>query len=139
AEARQRLGLGSETLVFGYVGRLSADKRGETMLQAFADALRHAPREMCLVVAGDGWMTDDWRELARRLGIARRVHFAGWQSEPQRIYHASDVFLLPSLVEGFPLGVMEAMACGVPGLVHPMESTLALIEDGASGFFADMS
>ena len=108
------------------------------MLLAFAEALRHAPRDLRLVIAGDGWKANDWREMARNLGIAQRVHFAGWQNDPQRIYHALDVFLLPSLAEGFPLGVMEAMACGLPGLVHPMGSTLALVEDGQSGFVADM-
>lgn len=138
-EGRRRLGLPAEALVFGYVGRLSGDKRGETMLQAFAEALRQTPRDMRLVVAGDGWKADDWREMARSLGIARRVHFAGWQSDPKQIYHALDVFVLPSLAEGFPLGVMEAMACGVPGLVHPMGSTLALVEHERRGFVTDMS
>ncbi len=138
AEARRRLGLPEDVLVFGYVGRLSGDKRGDTMLLAFAEALRHAPRNLRLVIAGDGWKTDDWREMARSLGIGRRVHFTGWQNDPQRIYHALDVFLLPSQAEGFPLGVMEAMACGLPGLVHPMGSTLALVEDRQSGFLADM-
>jgi len=139
AEARRRLGLDESVVVFGYVGRLSADKLGETMLHAFAQALRNSTREIRLIIAGDGWKADAWREIARNLGIARRVHFAGWQSEPARIYHALDVFLLPSLAEGFPLGVMEAMACGVPGLVHPMGSTLALVEHGRTGFVADMS
>lgn len=139
AEARRRLALPGEALVFGYVGRLSGDKKGETLLEAFAKALRQAPRDMRLVIAGDGWKAGDWREMARNLGIARRVQFAGWQSDPQRIYHALDVFVLPSLAEGFPLGIMEAMACGVPGLVHPMGSTLALVEHGKRGFVADMS
>jgi glycosyltransferase involved in cell wall biosynthesis len=138
AEARRCLGLPAKALVFGYVGRLSGDKRGETMLLAFAEALRHAPRDLRLVIAGDGWKANDWREMARSLGIAQRVHFTGWRNDPKRIYHALDVFLLPSLAEGFPLGVMEAMACGLPGLVHPMGSTLALVEDGQSGFVADM-
>lgn len=139
AAARHRLGLSQDMLVFGYLGRLSADKRGETMLQAFAEFLRHAKRETRLVVAGDGWMADNWRELARNLGIARRVHFVGWQDDPARIYHALNVFVLPSVSEGFPLGVMEAMACGVPGLVHPLGSTLDLVQDGRHGFIADMS
>jgi glycosyltransferase involved in cell wall biosynthesis len=139
AEARRRLGLEESVLVLGYVGRLSGDKLGETMLNAFAQALRTSAREIRLIIAGDGWKADEWREIARNLGIARRVHFAGWQNEPARIYHALDVFLLPSLAEGFPLGVMEAMACGVPGLVHPMGSTLALVEHGRTGFVADMN
>ena len=139
AEARRGLGLPVGALVFGYVGRLSGDKCGETMLLAFAEALRHAPGDLRLVIAGDGWKANDWREMARNLGVAQRVLFAGWQNDPQRIYHALDVFILPSVAEGFPLGVMEAMACGIPGLVHPMGSTLALVEHERSGVVADMT
>ena len=139
AQARHRLGLPADALILGYVGRLSGDKLGESLLRAFASVLRDAPGDARLVIAGDGWKADAWRETARNLGIARRVHFAGWQKEPSRIYSALDVFVLPSLAEGFPLGIMEAMASGVPGVVHPMGSTLALVEDGVSGFVADMS
>ncbi len=138
AEARRSLGVDQDALVFGFLGRLSGDKRGEELLSAFAAMLRGGPDGARLVIAGDGWKADDWREAARRLGIARRVVFAGWQSDPARIYHALDCFVLPSLAEGFPLGVMEAMACGVPALVHPMPGTLALVEDGVCGFVADM-
>ena len=138
-KARHRLALPADALILGYVGRLSGDKLGETLLRAFAAVLREAPGDVRLVIAGDGWKADAWRETARQLGIARRVHFAGWQKEPSQIYGALDVFILPSLAEGFPLGIMEAMASGVPGMVHPMGSTLALVEDGVSGFVADMS
>ncbi|HEX3065024.1 MAG TPA: glycosyltransferase family 4 protein [Dongiaceae bacterium] len=137
--ARHRLGLPADALILGYVGRLSGDKLGERLLRAFAAVLRDAPGDVRLIVAGDGWKADAWREAARNLGIARRVHFAGWQKKPSTIYNALDAFILPSLAEGFPLGIMEAMASGVPGMVHPMGSTLALVEDGVSGFVADMS
>jgi glycosyltransferase involved in cell wall biosynthesis len=139
AQARHRLGLPVDALILGYVGRLSGDKLGESLLRAFASVLRDAPGDVRLIIAGDGWKADEWRETARNLGVARRVHFAGWQKEPSHIYGALDVFILPSLAEGFPLGIMEAMASGVAGMVHPMGSTLALVEDGVSGFVADMS
>ncbi len=139
AQARHRLGLPTDALIVGYVGRLSGDKLGETLLRAFASVLRDAPGEVRLIIAGDGWKADEWRETARHLGIARRVHFVGWQKEPSHIYAALDAFVLPSLAEGFPLGIMEAMASGLPGMVHPMGSTLALVDDGVSGFVADMS
>jgi glycosyltransferase involved in cell wall biosynthesis len=139
AAARARLGLSEDTIVFGYVGRLSADKRGETLLAAFARALPGAPREARLIMAGDGWKADEWRDLARSLGIAKRVIFTGWTSDPSTIYRLLDVFVLPSLMEGFPLGVMEAMASGIPGMVHPMGSTLSLVQDGVRGFVCDMT
>ena len=86
AQARHRLGLPTDALILGYVGRLSGDKLGETLLRAFASALRDAPCEVRLIIAGDGWKADEWRETARHLGIARRVHFVGWQKEPRMIY-----------------------------------------------------
>ncbi len=139
AAARARLGLSEDVIVFGYVGRLSADKRGETLLAAFARALPSAPREARLIMAGDGWKADEWREHARSLGIAKRVLFTGWVSEPSTIYRLLDVFVLPSVMEGFPLGVMEAMASGIPSIVHPMDSTLSLVQDGVRGFVRDMT
>jgi glycosyltransferase involved in cell wall biosynthesis len=139
AAARSRLELAEDAIAIGYVGRLSGDKRGETLLRAFAEALAGAPREARLIMAGDGWKADDWRDLARSLGIARRVQFTGWVSDAAAVYDALDAFVLPSLVEGFPLGVMEAMASGVPCMVHPMGSTLALVENGVTGFVQDMA
>ena len=139
AAARARLELPEAAIAIGYVGRLSGDKRGETLLSAFAEALSGAPRQARLIMAGDGWKADEWRDLARSLGIAKRVLFTGWLSDTAVAYAALDAFVLPSLAEGFPLGVMEAMASGVPCMVHPMAGTLALVEDGVTGFLQDMT
>lgn len=135
--ARATLGIERDRFVIGYVGRLSLDKRGDMLIKGFAEARAGGLDRAILVLAGDGWKAGEWRQLARELGVAEHVLFPGWLREPQAIYHALDVFALPSLVEGFPLALMEAMASGVPGLAHPMGSTRALLEAG--GFLQDMT
>jgi glycosyltransferase involved in cell wall biosynthesis len=137
--ARAALGIEGDRFVIGYVGRLSLDKCGDMLIRAFAEARAGGLGDAILVLAGDGWKAEEWRGLARELGIAEHVLFPGWQRRPQAIYHALDLFVLPSRVEGFPLALMEAMVSGVPGLAHPMGSTLALMGDGAGGFLQDMA
>src|SRR5579871_1039778 len=137
--ARAALGVEGDRFVVGYVGRLSLDKHGDMLIRAFAEARAGGLTQSILVLAGDGWKAEEWRGLARELGIAEHVLFPGWQRRPQAIYHALDLFVLPSRVEGFPLALMEAMASGVPGLAHPMGSNLALMGDGTGGFLQDMA
>jgi glycosyltransferase involved in cell wall biosynthesis len=139
AAARASLGLGDRTMAFGFLGRLSLDKRGDFLLRAFAGLTGAAERDSVLVLAGDGWKAQEWRALAAELGIAGRVRFPGWQADPLRVLNALDAFVLPSLVEGFPLSLMEAMAAGLPCVAHPMDSTQALIREAETGFLQDMT
>ncbi len=137
-DARAALAISPSTLLIGYMGRLAPEKRIDVLLQAFAMlAGRPAPR-LELAVIGDGWKRRPLTQLASDLGIADRVRFLGWSTTPSTILGACDLFVLPSLVEGFPLALMEAMASGCPCAAHPMSSTTQLIESGKTGLLIDM-
>jgi glycosyltransferase involved in cell wall biosynthesis len=56
------------------------------------------------------------RALAASLGVARRVHWHGWVADPERVWRGIDLLLFPSLREGSPNAVLEALACGIPVL-----------------------
>ncbi|MEP6563491.1 MAG: glycosyltransferase family 4 protein [Mesorhizobium sp.] len=139
-DARWRLGLPEDATVIGYLGRLGPEKRVDVLIEAFRQHLeRRRSSNPVLVIAGDGWFRREIESAAAQSGVAGRIRFVGWHSDPRDIFDALDLFVLPSLVEGFPLALMEAMACGLACLAHPMSSTLELIDNGRSGIVSDLS
>jgi glycosyltransferase involved in cell wall biosynthesis len=74
-------------------------------------------------------------EITRELGVADRVNFLGNLSERDvtRELSSSDLFVLPSLAEGVPVSLMEAMAIGVPVIATNIAGTSELVEDGRTG------
>jgi glycosyltransferase involved in cell wall biosynthesis len=98
------------------VGSLEPGKNRATLLKAFA-GLRKRGLEQRLVVAGQrAWKYKDDLALAGELGLEGDVLFTGYvpPEEMPALYNAADLFVFPSLYEGFGLPVIEAMACGVP-------------------------
>ena len=138
-QARSRLGVGADATVIGFVGRHGPEKRVEVLMEAFHRHIRPRYPGAVLVVAGDGWYRRKLERQAALCGVEADIRFVGWRADPREIFDALDVFVLPSLMEGFPVALMEAMASGVACLAHPMSSTRALIEDGRSGVVADLS
>jgi glycosyltransferase involved in cell wall biosynthesis len=98
------------------VGSLEPGKNRTTLLRAYAK-LREQGIEQKLVVVGQrAWRYEGDFRLAEELGLKRDVVFAGYVSpeDMPALYNAADLFVFPSLYEGFGLPVLEAMACGVP-------------------------
>jgi len=124
-------------LVVGYLGRLAPEKRVDALLRAFAALPRGL--DALLLVGGDGWKRQSLVELVAALGVTDRVRFTGWTADPRAFFAACDLVVLPSLVEGFPLALMEALAAGCLCIAHPMSSTRELIEDGFNGILADLA
>jgi glycosyltransferase involved in cell wall biosynthesis len=129
-EARSDGSSGPPGLIVGYLGRLAPEKRIDVLLRSIA---------VLVVIAGDGWKRAELMALANQLGIGQQVRFPGWSTAPWKTLRAFDMFVLPSLVEGFPLALMEAMAVGCPCLAHPMSSTLQLIDSPKTGMLVDMT
>ena len=118
-KARLRLGLDPQAEVIGAVGRLHPQKGLEDLLQAFAELRRPGA---LLLLAGEGGLEEPLRRLAERLGVASRVRFLGFQKDVSLLLPALDVLAMPSRWEGFGLGLVEAMACGVPVVATRVDS-----------------
>ncbi|WP_155256398.1 glycosyltransferase family 4 protein [Mesorhizobium loti] len=138
--ARERLGLSDDVQAIGYLGRLGPEKNIDVLIDAFA-AVRQRPdaSNTVLIIAGDGWFRAEVERKVLSSQAADHIRLVGWQGDPREIYHALDVFVLASPIEGFPLSLMEAMATGLPCITHPMASTVELIQDGSNGFVSDIS
>ncbi len=112
---RAGLGLQSDDLVLGFVGRLTRDKGVPELVAAFDRILRSEPRCRLLLV---GWWdaAEDALDAGLRARILShpRIVCTGFVAEPAPYYRAMDVFVLPTYREGFPNAVLEASATGLP-------------------------
>lgn len=128
--ARAALGLPSDGLLIGAVGRLSEEK-GQPML---LEAVTRLEFEWRLVLVGDGPLEPELRQTVGRLGISGRVHFLGRLDGVERVCHALDVLAQPSRREGLPLTVVEAGACEVPVVATDVGDVGRVVLDGRTGF-----
>lgn len=93
------------------VGSMKAQKNHPLLMRAFA---RLDNPDARLMFVGDGAGRDELVSLARELGVAEQVIFAGFQTDPTPFYSTADLFVLSSNYEGFGNVIIEAMACGTP-------------------------
>jgi glycosyltransferase involved in cell wall biosynthesis len=115
------------------VGSLEPGKNRERLLQAFA-RLQARGLTHTLVVAGQrAWRYEGEAPLARRLGLAESVRFLGNvpQADLPALYSAADLFVFPSLYEGFGLPALEALACGTPVVASNVSALPEVVGDAA--------
>jgi glycosyltransferase involved in cell wall biosynthesis len=117
-----------------FLGRLQPEKGLFDLMEAVA-ALRPAVPDVRLVCAGEGERDAALRH-AERLGIADAVRFTAWvgPSGKRALLETASVLALPSYEEAMPLGLLEAMAAGVPVVATPVGGIPEILVDGASGF-----
>jgi glycosyltransferase involved in cell wall biosynthesis len=116
------------------VGRLEREKGHSVLLDALALLVKRGTAVQ-LELVGDGTRLDALRRQARRLGVEDRVSFTGavGQDRIRDHYRRADAFCLPSLGEGIPVVLMEALATGVPAIASNTMGIPELIEDGVTG------
>lgn len=115
-----------------FVGRLTQQKGLFYLLEAVA----MLDEPFTLTIVGDGDQQSPLETKAAELGIGNRIHFAGWCSREDIInyYTTADVFVFPSLDEGMPNVVLEAMACGLPIIATNIPGCEELVSEGKNGY-----
>jgi glycosyltransferase involved in cell wall biosynthesis len=126
---RQSLGVGDQTRVVGTVTRLRAEKGTEHLIRA-APAMLARYRDLTLVIAGDGPLQEELKRLSRALGVDGAIRFLGFREDLPQLLAALDVLVLPSLTEGFPLSLVEALAAGVPVVATRVGGVPEVARDG---------
>jgi glycosyltransferase involved in cell wall biosynthesis len=91
-------------------------------------------RDAIFILAGDGPERDALEEQVRLLAVEDRVRFLGYRSDIPELLANSDALVLPSLYEGLPLAVLEAMAAGKPVVATSVGGTDEAVVDGETGF-----
>ncbi len=129
APMRQRLGTPPERLVYGAVGRLSAEKAFNNLIRAGA-ALLERGVDLEVWIAGEGDSRGDLQRMIDRLGLASRIRLLGFVEDTIGLYEAMDCFVLSSIREGLPNVVLEAAAMEVPLVATRVAGIPAMLHDG---------
>lgn len=129
---RAQLALPSSVRVFSAVSRLSGEKNLPMLLEAFA-SIAAGREDAVLLVVGDGPQRDELHAMAQRLGLVGKTRFLGVRHDMPAVYTLTDHLVLPSLSEGMPLVVLEAMACEVPVIASAVGEIPRLLGRSAQG------
>lgn len=113
SSVRQELNLDPKTKIIGHVGRFSNSKNHRFLLKVLKKMVEDG-EQVNAVLVGDGPLRPEIEEEAERLGIYGQIRFLGVRSDIPRLMRAFDVFLFPSLFEGFGIVTLEAQGSGTP-------------------------
>jgi glycosyltransferase involved in cell wall biosynthesis len=132
AAARRALGIVGDSPVVGTVGRLEPQKACDDLLLAMPDVLARYPVAQ-VVLIGSGSLESDLRSLAEQLGIADRVTLTGHRDDADSLYAAMDLYVQPSLWEGLPYALLEAMGRALPVVATDVPGNSDLVEHDRTG------
>lgn len=131
---RSEFGFTKNDFVFMSTGQISLRKNHEVVIKALA---KINDERIKYLIVGFGEQEKKLRKLVEELGIERRVVFAGYRQNVKEILHAVDAFVFPSIQEGLPVSLMEAMAVGLPIVCSKIRGNIDLIEDCKGGYLYD--
>ncbi len=133
---RKKLGIGASPFVL-YVGRLEKSKGLEYLIEAFATVARASPSlRLVIVGGGSASYTKTLKEMVAAFGLEGSVRFAGrvGRADLCEVYAACRAMVLPSLMEGFGIVLIEAMAAGKPCISTRVGAVPELVVDGENGY-----
>jgi len=111
-------------------------KRISDVIEVFARVANAMPARLMLI--GDGPDRSTAEYLARKLGVADRIHFLGKQDNVNELLPCADLMLMPSEMESFGLAALEAMACSVPAIATRVGGVPELIEHEVNGILCEV-
>ena len=126
--ARARLGLRDDQYVLVNIGRQDYQKAQRYLLEALASVVRDHRNIVLLVAGRAGDASADLRDLIHDRKLERHVRLLGHRDDVPDVLAASDLFVFPSLYEGLPGAVIEAMALGLPIVASDIEPVRELVD-----------
>lgn len=137
--ARNALNLPPEGLLIGLVGRFGAQKGHHLLLEAFQQVADRDPRLHLIFAGAGGPLEAETRNKAAQSRHTSRIHFTGLVGQPELIYRALDLLVIPSTNEGMANVAIEAMACECPVLGNFNCGHEAFLTPGLDGLLADLT
>ena len=130
-ELCKELNIPSDSILLLSVGELSKRKNHEVIIRL----LNQLPDNIHYVICGQGQLENYLLDLAKKLNVNNKLHLLGYRTNIPQIMKSCDIFVFPSLQEGLPVALMEAMACGLPCIASEIRGNVDLIEEDKNGYF----
>ncbi len=124
AAFREELGIPSDCILLTSVGELNKNKNHEVVLRALASL---NDSNIHYAIAGNGPLHEYLIQLAQELNLSDRFHLLGYRRDIAQLYKASDICVFPSIREGLPVSIMEAMSTGLPVICSNIRGNIDLI------------
>lgn len=127
----EEFGICKEDTVLLSVGELSARKNHRVIIEAIS---RIKDKNIKYLIVGEGPLKEEYREIIEKSNLKNEVILTGFRKDVREICAVTDIFVFPSLQEGLPVALMEAMASGLPIVCSNIRGNTDLIEDGKGGY-----
>ncbi len=137
-DIRQELGLKEDQVVIASIARFTLQKQPQKLIAAFAEASRHLPDAVLLMV-GDGEEKQACRQLIDKRGLGNKVILQPFRQDVADILAGVDIFVLPSLWEVFPLALLEAMSMGKAVIATNVDGTPEMVRHESNGLLIDVN
>lgn len=134
---RAEFGFDDTDFVFMSTGQISVRKNHEVVIRALSLFTGESRERIKYLIVGFGEEEDRLKRLVENLRLKDCVIFAGYRSDVKELLHAVDAFAFPSIQEGLPVALMEAMAVGLPIVASRIRGNIDLIKDGVNGFLVE--
>lgn len=122
--------------IIGTVGRLSAEKGQDYLIEAFSKVLR-VDQHVKLLIIGDGPLKEQLVFKVKNMNLGSKVVFLGKRDDIPELLEEMDIFVLPSLVEAMPMALLEAMAAKKAVIASAVGSIPELVHDGNTGILVE--
>ncbi len=130
----KELGIKPDDFIYLSVGRVTRQKGHTYLLDAIPGVLAHYPCNNIFLVAGEGHLREKLQQKAAEMSLESVIYFMGTRTDVPELLSIADVFVLPSLWEGLPLALLEAMSVGLPVIATRVEGVESMIVDGENGY-----
>lgn len=137
-DIRAELNLSKDKILVLFIARFTLHKQPLTLLRAFAEALKQNAN-MHLLMVGDGDQKEKAERLINHLQIGEYVTLEKFRQDVPDVLAAADIFVLPSLWEGLPIGLLEAMAMGKAIIASNADGTREIVEHNKNGLLVSIN
>lgn len=136
ADIRGELNIPRDAVLLLFLARFTGHKQPLTLIRAFHAAVGKMPGLQLLMV-GEGDEKEEGMRLVAELGLAGKVHFSPFRQDVPDVLAAADIYVLPSLWEGLPIGLLEAMAMRKAVIGTKVDGTREVLRDGDNGLVVE--